>query len=79
MLDEVLDLGQPIEVPVGDRLIDGAAEVLGGLEFGGVGRQVDEPHAMGQAQSWFGVPARSVERQDDRALRACAGLAGEQG
>lgn len=34
---------------------------------------------MGQAQSWFGVPAGSVEQQDDRALRACAGPAGEQG
>lgn len=78
LLDTVLDLGQPVEVSVDDGFVDDAPEVLGGLEFGGIGRQVDAPQTVQHAQSGFSVPAGAVEQKDDRALWACAGLASEQ-
>jgi hypothetical protein len=79
LLDAVLDLGDPVEMPVDDRLVDEAPEMLGGLEFRGVGRQVDEPQAVGHPQSRLSVPAGPVEQQEDRALWACAGFLREQG
>lgn len=79
LFDAVLDLGQVAEVPVDDGLVDEAPEVLGGLEFGGVGRQVDEPQTLGHAQPRLRVPACAVEQQDDRALAARAGLLRKQG
>ncbi|MDP4027136.1 hypothetical protein Q8W71_31645 [Methylobacterium sp. NEAU 140] len=75
--DEGLELGHRLEVLVDDGLVDEAPEVLCGLEFGRVGRQVDEPQAVGHAQSRFGVPTGPIKQQDERALGACTGLAGE--
>jgi hypothetical protein len=79
LLDAVLDLGEAVEVPIDDRLVDEPPEVLGRLEFGGVGWQVDEPYALGNGQAGLCVPAGTVEQQDDRALFAGAGFLREQG
>jgi hypothetical protein len=73
---EVLDGG---EVLVGERLVEHRPEALGGLELGAVGRQVDEPDALGNSQPRFRVPAGIVEDEDDDPLPASAGLAGEEG
>ncbi len=43
LLDALLDIGQAVEVAVGDGFIDELPEMLGGLQFGRVGRQVDQP------------------------------------
>lgn len=74
LFDAGSDHGHLVEVTVDDGLVDEAPEVLGGLEFGGVGRQVDEPQAVGHPQSRFGVPSGTVEEQDDRALAAGTGF-----
>ena len=79
LLDVVLDVGDLVEVPVDDGFVEEAPEVLGGLEFGGVGRQVDQPQPLGDAQAGLGVPSGTVEEQEDGALLAGAGLSGEQG
>ncbi len=60
-------------------------ERLGGLQFGTVGRQVDQPDAVRHGEVGQGVPAGVVEQQHDALLgtgadRACEGLeqAGEE-
>jgi hypothetical protein len=78
LFDVRLDLGEPVEVPVDDGFVGEPPEMLGRLQFGGVGREVYQPHALGHAQAWLGVPAGAVEEQDDGAPLARAGLAGEE-
>ena len=57
LFDFFLDVLQSLEVLVRDGLIDEAPQVLGRLEFGGVGWQVDEAQPFGDAQAGLGVPA----------------------
>jgi hypothetical protein len=40
--DHSVELGEAIEVPIDDRLVEVDPQRLGWLELGGVGRQVDE-------------------------------------
>ena len=59
---EVLDRA---EVLVGERLVEHRPEAFGRLQLGAVGRQVDEPDALGDGQPWLRVPAGVVEDEDD--------------
>ena len=45
-----VELFQRFEIPVDDGFIDMNPEGLGRLKFGGVGRQIDEPDAVGHRQ-----------------------------
>ena len=67
------------EVPIDDRLIHQRPEMLGGLEFGGVGRQEDEADPLGHDQTLGSMPASVVEHEDDAAGAPCTGLAREGG
>jgi hypothetical protein len=67
------------DVPIDDRLIHQRPEMLGGLEFGRVGRQEDESDPLGDDQALGAMPAGIVEHEDDAALAPRAGLAGEAG
>ena len=67
------------EMPIDDGLIHQRPEMLGRLEFGRVGRQVDEADPVGDGQVLGSMPTRIVEHEDDAALAARAGLAGEAG
>ena len=51
LLDAVLDLGDPVEVPVDDRLVDEAPEMLGGLEFRVVGPETEASYTVGRSSS----------------------------
>src|SRR5690349_2820154 len=73
---EVLDRA---EVLVGERLVGHRPEALGRPELGAVGRQVDEPDALGDGQPGLRVPAGVVEDEDDDPVATGAGLAGEEG
>src|SRR4051794_1555873 len=73
---EVLDRA---EVLVGERLVEHRPEAFGRLQLGAVGRQVDEPDALGDGQPRLRVPARVVEDEDDDPVATGAGLAGEEG
>ena len=73
-----VELGKGGEVPVGDRLVDVDPERFGGLQLGGIGRQIDEADAFGNRQARRGVPAGAVEDEEDDAVAAGAGLAGEE-
>src|SRR3954465_6095744 len=73
---EVLDRA---EVLVGERLVEHRPEALGRLELGAVGRQVDEPDALGDGQPGLRVPAGVVEDEDDDPVATGPGLAGEEG
>jgi hypothetical protein len=67
------------DVPIDDRLVHQGPEMLGGLKLGGIGRQEDESYPVGDVQAHGPMPARVVQHEDDAALAACAGLAGEGG
>src|SRR3954462_3577334 len=73
---EVLDRA---EVLVGERLVEHRPEAFGRLRLGAVGRQVDEPDALGDGQPGLRVPARVVEDEDDDPVATGPGLAGEEG
>ena len=76
--DDVLKIGKGREMPVGKRLIQNRPEVLGGLQFGGVWGQVDEPDPIRHNQVRFGVPAGVVELKHDDAIPSRPSLAGKQ-
>ncbi len=67
------------EVPIDDRLVHQGPEVLGRLEFGGIGRQEDQADPVRNREAFGSMPAGVVEHEDDAALAACPGLAGEAG
>ena len=73
--DGGVEVDEGVEVLVDDSLVDVDPERLGRLQFGGIGRQIDEPDALGHGEAGFGVPAGAVEHQDDDAVAAGAGLA----
>jgi len=76
--DRAFQIGEGLEVLVGERLVEDGPEVLGGLKLGGVWGQVDEPEAVGHDQVRRGVPAGVVELKHDDALASRPGLAGKQ-
>jgi len=51
-----------LEVAVDDGFVEQRPEVLGRLQLGGIGRQIDEPDAFGHGEPRFGVPAGPVEQ-----------------
>lgn len=80
--DDGLEIVEGIEAAVDDGLVEDGPERLGRLEFGRIGGQEDEPDGVWHVQVGLGVPARSVEHQDDAALwpgPRLAGKGGEQG
>lgn len=76
--DHGVDLGNGLEVLVDDGLVDMDPEGFGGLQFGGVGRQVDEADALGDSER-PGVVAGAVEDEDDDPVPTRPRLAGEEG
>ena len=73
---EVVERG---EMPIGDRLIHQRPEMLGRLEFGGIGWQEDQADPLGDGQAFGAMPAGVVEHEDAAAVAAGAGLAREGG
>jgi hypothetical protein len=76
--DGGIALGESVEVPVGDGLVDMHPERLGGLQFGRAGRQGDEADAFWHDETMGGVPAGTVQYEHDDALAPCGGLTGEE-
>ena len=60
------------DMPVDDRLIDQGPEVLGGLEFGRIGRQEDEADPVGDGQTFGSMPAGVVEVSRAKAASSAA-------
>src|SRR3954452_14130595 len=71
---EVVERG---EMPIGDWLIHQRPEMLGRLEFGGIGWQEDQADPLGDGQAFGSMPAVVVEHEDDAAVAAGPGLARE--
>src|SRR5918993_6117113 len=77
--DGGVEIGEAVEGPVGDRLVEVDPQGLGGLELGGAGGQIDEAEALGDDKPGRAVPAGVVEPEHEDAVTARAGLAGEKG
>ncbi len=77
--DDAFQIGEGLEVLVGERLIENRPEVLSRLKLGRVRGQVGEPEALRHDQVRFGVPAGAVEPEHDDAIPSGPGLTGKQG
>ena len=85
--DGGIELGESVDVPVGDGLVEVGPQRLGRLELGGAepapdlirGWWVDEAEAVGHREAGDAVPAGVVEHEHDDAVAPGAGLAGEEG
>lgn len=73
-----VQVGNGLEVPVDDGLVDMDPECLGRLQLGGVGGQIDDTDALGDRERQ-GVVSGAVEDEDDDPVAPGAGLAGEEG
>ena len=76
--DDVLEIGQGLEVTVDQRLIQNRPEVLGGLKLGRVRGQVDGPDPVRDNQVRFGVPAGAVEPEHDDTIPSRPSLTRKQ-
>jgi hypothetical protein len=75
--EDGIEVLEGVEVAVGDRLVEVDPECLGRLQLRGIWREVDETDAFGHGE-WRGMPTGAVENEDDDAVPAGAGLAGEE-
>lgn len=73
---EVID---GFKVGIGEGFVDERPEVFGGLEFRTVWGLKDQPHAIWHGKVFRAVPSGVVELENDDAVAARAGLAGEGG
>ena len=76
--DDLLEIGQGLEVPVGEWLIQDRPQVFCGLKLRRIPGQVNGPDAIRHDQVGCGVPAGVVEPEYDDALPSCPGLARKQ-
>src|SRR5215207_5618168 len=70
--DDGTEFVQRGDMPVDDRLVHQWPEMLGGLEFGRVGRQKDQADPVGDGQALGAMPAGVVEHKDDAARAVSA-------
>src|SRR3954470_17941498 len=77
--DDAFQIGEGLEVLVGERLIQNRPEVLSRLKLGRVRGQVGEPDAIRHSQGRRGGPAGAVEPKHDDAIPSRPGLTGKQG
>jgi hypothetical protein len=61
----ILQLLDIAEMAIGEGRVGEGPQVLGGLEFGGVGRQKEQMDMLRHAQPHAGMPAGAVEHEDD--------------
>ena len=76
--DDAFQIGEGLEVLVGEWLIEDGPEVLGGLQFGGVWGQVDGPDPVRDSQVRCAVPAGVVEPEHEDAIPSRPGLTRKQ-
>src|SRR4051794_41826498 len=76
--DGAFEIGEGVEVLVGERLVEDGPEVLGGLKLGRVAGQVDEPDPIPHDQVRRSVPARVVEPEQEDAPASPPGFAGKK-
>ena len=73
-----IEVGEGVEMPVGDGRIDMDPEGPGGVQVRRVGRQVDAADAFGHLEAGGGLRAGTLRHAHDDALAHRPGLAGEQ-
>jgi hypothetical protein len=68
--DDRVEFLDRFDVFVDDGLVDERPQGFRRLQLRRVGRQKDQPHAIGHAQTRFAMPAGVVEHEHDRAIDA---------
>ncbi len=77
--DDAFQIGEGLEVLVGEWLIQDGPEVLSRLKLGRVRGQVGEPDPVRHGQVWLSVPTGAVQPEHDDALPSRPDLTGKQG
>jgi len=75
--DDVLQRFDRGDVFVDERFVDQLPQRLGRLQFRRVRRKKNQPHAFGNIQARFTMPACIVEHENDGSITSRAGLARE--
>src|SRR4051812_27636689 len=66
----LIEIGQGVEMLIGQRLVDHGPEMLSRLEFRGIGRQELEADAVGNLQVLGDMPAGAIENEHDDLVRS---------
>src|SRR3954452_23407759 len=74
----LIEIGQGVEIAVGQRLVDHGPEMLGRLEFRGIGRQELQADAVGDLQILGDMPAGTIEDEHDDLVGSGPDVAGER-
>ena len=72
-------VGQALEPAVGEWLVGERPEVLGWLQFRGVGGQEQEMDALGDLHLLPGMPPGSIQHEGDPLGRSCSHVPGKGG
>jgi hypothetical protein len=75
--DDFVEFVDRSDVFVDDGLVDERPQGLCRLQFRRIGRQKDQPHAIGHAQARLAMPTSVVENEHDGAVDAGLGFARE--
>src|SRR5690349_24758731 len=79
LCQDLIEIGQGVEMKIGQRLVDHGPEMLGRLEFRGIGWQELQADAVRDLQVLGDVPAGAVENEHDDLVRSGSDIAGERG
>ena len=69
LCQDLIEIGQGVEMLIGQRLVDHGPEMLGRLEFRRIGRQELEADAVGNLKVLGDMPAGAVEDEHDDLVR----------
>ena len=75
LADDVVEFVDRRDMFVDDGFVDQRPQRFGRLQFGRVGRQKHQTHAVWNIQARFAMPAGVVENEHDGSINAGAGLA----
>lgn len=75
--DDVLQLFDRSDVFIGERFVDQLPQRFRRLQFGRIGRQEDQAHAVWNVEAGFSMPSGVVEDEKDGSIAPGAGLASE--
>jgi hypothetical protein len=77
--DDGVQILQCFEILIGEGFIEQRPQMLGGLELGTIGRQIDQEDAIRDREPGRTVPASIVEHEEDDAFVPGSGLTCEGG
>jgi hypothetical protein len=79
LCQDLIEIGQSVEMLIGQRHIDHGQEMLCRLEFRGIGRQELEADAVGNLQILGDMTTGAIDNEHNDLVRPGSDVAGERG